>query len=67
MVRLIGACARTIAAGWGEPWEQATEMLDQLAKELPLAAPRINRLRDAQHTPMEPLELLRAVLPFNFR
>ena len=67
MVRLIGACARTIAAGWGEPWDNATDMLDQLAKELPLAAPRIMRLRDAQHTPMQPLELLRAVLPFNFR
>ncbi|WP_200246726.1 hypothetical protein [Lamprobacter modestohalophilus] len=67
VVRLIGACCRTIAAGWGEPWEQAASVLNQLDQSLPLAVPRINRLRHAQHTPMEPLALLRFVLPFNFR
>jgi hypothetical protein len=67
VVRLIGACCRTIVAEWGMPWKNAESVLDQLTRELPLAAPRIDLLRDALQTPREPLALLRAVLPFNFR
>ncbi|MEA3641657.1 MAG: hypothetical protein VBE63_17190 [Lamprobacter sp.] len=67
VVRLIGACCRTIAVGWGAPWPEAAARLDQLASELPLAQPRIDRLRAAQQKPVDPLGLLRDVLPFNFR
>lgn len=67
VVHLIGACCRTIAVGWGAPWPEAPARLDQLAVELPLAKPRIERLRAAQQQPMEPLALLSEVLPFNFR
>lgn len=67
VVRLIGACCRTIVAEWGKPWKNAESVLDQLTRELPLATPRIDLLRDALQTPREPLALMRAVLPFNFR
>lgn len=67
VVHLIGACCRTIAVVWGEPWPEAPARLDQLAVDLPLAKPRIERLRKAQQQPAEPLTLLREVLPFNFR
>ncbi|QVL49488.1 MAG: hypothetical protein KFB96_02920 [Thiocapsa sp.] len=67
VVRLIGACCRTIAAGWGEPWEAAEPVLNDLTEELPLAKERIRLLRSALTQPTDPLDLLRAVLPFNFR
>ena len=67
VVHLIGACCRTIAVAWGEPWPEAAARLDQLAVDLPLAKPRIEYLRKAQQQPAEPLALLRDVLPFNFR
>ena len=67
VVDLIGACCRAIAAHWGEPWEMPGPVLDNLAQQLPLAAPRIDLIRGALQTPREPLELLLDVLPFNFR
>jgi len=67
VVRLIGACCRAIAARWGQPWPGAQPMLETLARDLPLAAARIEHVRVYLNRPAEPLELLRAVLPFNFR
>ncbi|GEM_PF-2238677 len=68
-VQLIGACCRVIAAHWGEAWEptEAALLLGLLEVELPLAAERIARLRAELTQPGEPLALLQAVLPFNFR
>ncbi len=67
VVRLIGACCRTVAAAWGAPWPEAEPVLAQLEQDLPLAADRIARIRAELTQPGDPLALLRAVLPFNFR
>ncbi len=68
VVRLIGACCRAIAAGWGETWETPESLLSDLTDKLPLAADRIARVgaylgEDVRN----PLSLLGQVLPFNFR
>ena len=67
VVRLIGACCRTIAAGWGEPWPEAAAEFKELEATLPAAQDRIATLRAAQENQMPPLDLLTKVLPFNFR
>jgi len=67
VVHLIGACIRAVAAGWGEPWPGAETVLSRLESDLPLARPRIARIRAALREPVAPLDLLREVLPFNFR
>jgi len=67
VVRLIGACCRTIAANWGDPWAEAGAELDELAATLPQAAERIGALQKALAQPTPALELLVKVLPFNFR
>jgi hypothetical protein len=69
VVWLIGTCCRVIAASWGEPWAEADAALALalLEVELPLAAERIARLRAELAQPGDPLALLQAVLPFNFR
>jgi len=66
-VRLIGAACRTVAALWGCPWEESMNELDRLARDLPLAAQRIESLRTAVSRSADPLRLLAEVLPFNFR
>lgn len=66
-VRLIGACCRSVAVTWGAPWAEAGDVLDSLARALPLAQDRIERLRTWMAQPDEtPRELLAQVLPFNF-
>lgn len=67
VVQLIGACLRAVAAGWGEPWPGAETVLSRLESELPSARDRIAHIRAALRDPVAPLELLREVLPFNFR
>jgi len=66
-VRLIGASCRVVAAGWGKPWPDAEEELNQLAAILPLASARIEKLKSAIQNPIAPLSLISEVLPFNFR
>ncbi len=69
-VRLIGTCCRCVASLWGEPWPEAEVELNNLTEAIPLAAPRIEHLRQALSHPNDapsPLDLLAAVLPFNFR
>lgn len=68
-LRLIGATidgvARCLGVVDGQPQKDA---LDRLQRELPAAAERIERLRaPARGGVAEALELLAAVLPFNFR
>ncbi|MBK5941868.1 hypothetical protein [Halochromatium roseum] len=67
VVQLIGACIRTVASGWGEPWPGADRALERLDAQLPLARARIARIRAGLRQPVAPLDLLREVLPFNFR
>lgn len=66
-VRLIGACCRAVAAGWGNPWPGGEEELNSLKVQLPLAANRIEKVRASLHMSIVPQELLAVVLPFNFR
>ncbi len=67
LVRLIGACCRAIATAWGEPWPDAETLLVPIEKALPLAGERVAAVRRFLAKPSDPLELLRTVLPFNFR
>lgn len=67
VVRLIGACCYTIAAGWGKPWPEAAAELDWLDAILPSARNRIATLRTAIAEPVPPLDLITKTLPFNFR
>ncbi|MBK1645473.1 hypothetical protein CKO25_12630 [Thiocapsa imhoffii] len=67
VVHLIGACIRAVAVGWGEPWEGNETVLRRLESDLPLAHARIAHIRAALCKPLAPLDLLREVLPFNFR
>jgi hypothetical protein len=67
VVRLIGACGRAIAVGWGQPWSAAETELNRLRADLPLAAPRLDRLAAYLRQPTAPMTLLKEVLPFNFR
>lgn len=66
VVQLIGATIRAIAVGWGEPWTDAEMLLQSLETALPLAQERVATVRRYLAAPCDPLELLRAVLPFNF-
>lgn len=66
-VKLIGACCRTVAFSWGSPWPESSKVFDSLASELPLAGDRVVILSRAMNEPLDPLGLLRSVLPFNFR
>jgi hypothetical protein len=67
VVRLIGAVAQAIAAHRGVSWPEATEVLDGLAAALPLAAERVDMIREFVAHGGDERQLLRAVLPFNFR
>ena len=66
-VRMIGTCCRIIATLWGEPWQESDKILNTLLEQLPAATDRINILREAGKSNITPIELLRTVLPFNFR
>jgi hypothetical protein len=66
-VNVIGACCRTVAAAWGTPWPEGLSELHRLKSLLPAAAVRLECLESSLHSPIEPLQLLRSVLPFNFR
>jgi hypothetical protein len=64
---LIGACCRAIVADWGEPWQDGEAFLGKIGESLPLAQPKVATLRNFLVGPSsDPLELLKAVLPFNF-
>jgi hypothetical protein len=67
VVRLIGACCRKIAAAWGEPWPVETEELTALKSALPNAKSQLQALETWNGVDTSALELLRTVLPFNFR
>lgn len=67
VVRLIGACCRTIAAGWGKLWPEADTEFDKLDVSLPAARNCIATLRTAMAEPISPLDLITKTLPFNFR
>jgi hypothetical protein len=67
VVRLIGACCRVIAADWGEPWEEREVEIQALKEALPLAKAEIDALLAWKPGDGEPVDLLRRVLPFNFR
>lgn len=67
VVRLIGACCRKVASGWGEPWTTEVEELKSLRLALPHAASQINELETCNGADSSPLTLLQTVLPFNFR
>ncbi len=66
-VNVIGACCRAVAAAWGTPWPEGEKELARLKSQLPAAADRIDLLTGALQSPEDPLDLLRGVLPFNFR
>ena len=66
LVTLIGACCRAAAAAWGKPWEGAETVLASIETALPLTKERVAIVRRFLTVPGKPLELLRAVLPFNF-
>lgn len=68
-VRLIGACSRAIAYAWGGVWkdEDIQNCIELLRKDLPSAIDRIDFLSEWLSRPTEPEDLLRRVLPFNFR
>jgi hypothetical protein len=65
-VRLIGFCCRAVTLAWGEVWEDAQAELEQLGTQLPFAKTQLDTLREYLKTPEKPLEMLKAVLPFNF-
>lgn len=65
-VRLIGACCRAIAVAWGDSWPEHNSVLSELRTSLPYAGAGIDQLELFLKEPKQPLELLRAVLPFNF-
>lgn len=66
-VRLIGACCRSIAASWGDPWTESRNVFDSLRESLPCARERIDRLETWLARPdAKPQEMLAQVLPFNF-
>jgi hypothetical protein len=67
VVRLIGACCRTIAVGWGESWPESESELAWLNANLPAANHRIAMLRTAIAELTTPLDLIIKTLPFNFR
>lgn len=67
VVRLIGACCRAVALGWGQSWPEAELELKRLYADLPLAATRLDRVAAYLSQPTTPATLLREVLPFNFR
>ncbi len=54
VVRLIGACCRVIASGWGTPWPEGDAELRQLNKSLPAASEQIEALRVAFENAVEP-------------
>ncbi len=68
-LHLIGACLRSIAHKWGDPWENSAEILDSLRKDLPYAHDRIDILQKFIDAPNDTngREMLKHVLPFNFR
>lgn len=66
-VRLIGAAIGCIGQALGARITVESDLLDALTAQLPAAADRIEFLRMALSDPIDPLELLTVVLPFNFR
>ena len=66
VVRMIGACCRTIAAHWGETWTHSEQEIQSLSTELPFAG---NHLQNLKNGVMEddPRKFLSKCLPFNFR
>ena len=64
---LQGAAMLAIASHWGVTWDNLDEQLESIEEELPAAADRVAHLRRALAEPMEPREILRGALPFNFR
>jgi len=66
VVRMIGACCRTIAAHWGETWTHSEQEIQSLSTELPFA---VNHLETLKNGVMEddPRKFLSKCLPFNFR
>ncbi len=66
-VRLIGTTLAVIGHHWGAPWAGLQVAFGRLGAELPLAADRLAALERALGARQPPLELLAAVLPFNFR
>lgn len=67
ILRLIGACGRAIAHGWGAPWVQGRGEVATLRQQMPGAPDRLDTLAAYLEKPGDPLGLLRAVLPFSFR
>lgn len=68
VVKLIGACIRTIAAPWGWRWpaDESDRFLSGIEQALPAAKPRLIKLRNCLAAPGDAGELLRDVLPYNF-
>ncbi len=67
-VHMIGAVCRTLAAGLGRPWDNAATLFSDLQHALPAAKARLDLLEGWLSKPgSDPLDLLRNVLPFNFR
>ena len=65
-VRLIGATIAAASAAWGVGWDHADAKLAALREDLPLA--NIDAIASFLDTRTgDPMGLLRAVLPFNFR
>jgi hypothetical protein len=65
-VRLIGATIAAASAHWGVRWDDADAKLAALREDLPLA--NIDAIQAFLNTRTgDPMGLLRAVLPFNFR
>lgn len=67
VMHLIGACCRAVAESLGDPWLSAESDLQRIRQSLPLAGGRIDHLIASRKKPDIALELLRKVLPFNFR
>jgi hypothetical protein len=65
-VRLIGAVIAAIAESGGMAFPNLETELFEIEEAIPAARGRLALLEDWRETPGSPLDLLRAVLPFNF-
>ena len=66
-VRLIGACLRAVSHAWGDDWAEGKEVLHELDAALPATRDRLQIIAHFLDTPFDGLNLLKKILPFNFR
>lgn len=66
-VRFIGCACMAAAVSWGASWPEGRGIIEALRKELPLASNRIDQLERELGSKGDAIEMLRALLPFNFR